>query len=180
MFVFFWQGVHRPITSPSFLSEFLSFSLPTMIIAIVVGWLFKDFLSWIYNMIYFKSFKSYYCSPNMPILHKTFTQCVWTSSTFESSTKSNGSCLPDVVILIILVRIWVWYRSVGLWVWGMFQPNPKKKCPSALWWRGWLRYCWSSVNHRIKPARSEQLLFGYSFSPTERPQLPDNFFCGRG
>ena len=24
--------------------------------------------------------------------------------------------------------------------------------PSALWWRGWFRYCWSSVHHRIKPA----------------------------
>ena len=27
-----------------------------------------------------------------------------------------------------LVRIWVWDRSIGLWLWGVFQPNQGKKC----------------------------------------------------
>ena len=134
--------------------------------------------------------------------------------------------------------MWVWDRSIGLWLWGVFQPNQEIKClfaqldrpttnqsnvvcdaadchygsggslacfcvywtkrcrmspdvsgtrrtqaallpgaryeprvspvrgPGAprrvytsqlssgrhVWWRGWLRYCWSSVHHRMKPA----------------------------
>ena len=54
--------------------------------------------------------------------------------------------------------------------------------PSALWWRGWLRYCWSSVHHRIKPALTIWLvwtaLVRASFLPngaipdrTSRPQM---------
>ena len=33
-----------------------------------------------------------------------------------------------VVMLTILVRMWVWYCSIGLWLWGVFQPNQEKKC----------------------------------------------------
>ena len=33
-----------------------------------------------------------------------------------------------VVILSILVRMWVWDRSIGLWLWGVFQPNQQIKC----------------------------------------------------
>ena len=25
-------------------------------------------------------------------------------------------------------QIWVWYCSIGLWLWGVFQPNQEKKC----------------------------------------------------
>ena len=28
----------------------------------------------------------------------------------------------------ILVRIWVWYCSIGLWLRGVFQPNQERKC----------------------------------------------------
>ena len=83
--------------------------------------------------------------------------------------------------LPILVLKVPWHEKVSLLgVLTLIWDVENKFNPSALWWRGWLRYCLSSVHHRIKPALTiwfvrtalVQTLFFHNWAtpdPTSRP-----------
>ena len=57
---------------------------------------------------------------------------------------------------------------------------------STLWWRGWLRYCWSSVHHRIKPTLTIWLVrtapvqtYFFPNRATPDPTSRQNCFVGK-